>query len=79
MQPLRRAGFGVEQHAVGLDSHDCPGVGGEEKVRDLGEHGVGEVCLQFPEEFHDIAFEQSRHAEGREFPGLASCLENHPL
>lgn len=36
-------GFGVELHGVRFDAHDGADVGGEEGVRDLGEHGIGKI------------------------------------
>lgn len=36
-------GFRVELHPVTLDAADCPRVGGEEEVRDLGEARIGEI------------------------------------
>jgi len=37
------AGVWVELHAVGFDAQEGSGVGPEQDVGDLGQHGIGEV------------------------------------
>jgi len=40
---LRGRCGGVKLHSVGFDAHDSADLSGEEDVRDLGEHRVGQV------------------------------------